>query len=40
MVEAVPGNGFVSGNVEMISAAEHFRQNMDIHYGGERDYLT
>jgi hypothetical protein len=39
MVEIAKGKGFVPGNVEMISAAEHFRMSMDPHYGGERDYL-
>jgi hypothetical protein len=39
MVEIASGKGFVPGNIEMISAVEHFRLNMHSHYGVERDYL-
>ena len=39
MVQSVSGDGYVPGNVEMIPVSEHFRRNMDVHYGGERNYL-
>jgi hypothetical protein len=39
MVQSVPDDGYVPGNVEMMSAAEHLRRNMDAHYGGERSYI-
>jgi len=38
MAQIVAGDGFVPGNVEIIPAFEVFRQAMDRHYGGERDY--
>ncbi len=39
MAQSVPGDGFVTGNVEIIPKAEAFRRTMDLHWGGERDYL-
>jgi hypothetical protein len=39
MVQSVPNDGYVVGNVEMLPRFEAFRRNMDLHYGGERMYL-
>jgi hypothetical protein len=40
MVEAVPNSGYVPGNVEMRPRSQIFRHHMDVHYRGERSYLT
>ena len=39
MVESVPNDGYVLGNVEMLPRSESFRRKMDLHYNGERQYL-
>ena len=32
MIQAVPGDGFVPSNVEIIPKSEAFRRTMDLHY--------